>query len=174
MLKSAPSQRRGVRLAGSEALRVVSRLSRTASISAPAGKMKGMEEVMGESYVPDGYSRVVPYLTVEDANRLLDFLTQVFEAEVVDKNDRSDGKLAHAAVRIGDSIIELAEASDRFGAMPGAIHIYGPDVDRTHGLALKHGGETVHEPMEMDYGERASAIKDPMGNHWYIATYRRS
>lgn len=136
--------------------------------------MKGLEEAMSESYVPEGYSRVIPYLTVEDANRLLDFLAQVFEAEVVDKNDRSDGKLAHAAVRIGDSIIELAEASDRFGAMPGAIHIYVPDVDRTHGLALKHGGETVHEPMEMDYGERASAIKDPMGNHWYIATYRRS
>ena len=128
---------------------------------------------MSEPYAPDGYPRVTPYLTVDDAPRLLDFLIQVFDAEVIDKTERSDGKLAHAAVRIGDSIIELAEATDRFGPMPGAIHIYVPDVDRTHGLALKLGGVAVHEPTEMEYGERASAIKDPVGNNWYIATYRR-
>jgi len=136
--------------------------------------MKGLENAMSEPYVPDEYPRVSPYLTVDDAHRLLDFLVQDFDAEVVDRAERSDGKLAHAAVRIGDSIIELAEATDRFGPMPGAIHIYVPDIDRTHGLALEHGGQAVHEPTEMDYGERASAIQDPVGNHWYIATYRRT
>jgi PhnB protein len=128
---------------------------------------------MNKPYVPDGYPRVTPYLTVKDAPRLLDFLVQVFDAELIDKTERSDGKLAHAAVRIGDSIIELAEATDRFGPTPAAIHIYVPDVDRTHSVALKLGGVAVYEPTEMEYGERASAIQDPVGNQWYIATYRR-
>jgi uncharacterized glyoxalase superfamily protein PhnB len=50
---------------------------------------------------------------------------------------------------------------------------YVPDVDQTHRRALENGAQLLHEPMEMDYGERASAVRDPFGNNWYIATYRR-
>jgi uncharacterized glyoxalase superfamily protein PhnB len=128
---------------------------------------------MSETYTPDGFTRVTPYLTVEGAQILLDFLIGVFDAEVVDRTDMPDGKLVHAAVRIGDSVIELSEASEQFGPMPGAVHIYVPDVDETHRRALENGGHVLHEPMEMDYGERASAIKDPVGNNWYIATFHR-
>jgi|SRR5688572_3042204 len=128
---------------------------------------------MIESYIPDGYARVTPFLTVDGAHLLLDFLVQVFNAQIINKTERPDGKLAHAAVRIGDSSIELAEATDQFGAMEGAVHIYVPDVDETHKRALENGGQEIHGPMEMDYGERASAIKDVAGNHWYIATYLR-
>lgn len=128
---------------------------------------------MSESYTPDGYTRVTPYLTVTGAQKLLDFMVRVFDAEVVDRTEQPGGKLAHAAVRIGDSRIELADASEQFGPMPGAIHIYVPDVDQTHRRALEIGGQALHEPMEMDYGERASAIRDVAGNHWYIATYHQ-
>lgn len=129
---------------------------------------------MGESYAPDGFNRAVPYLTIESADEVVDFLIRVFEAEVLDRTARPDGKLAHAAVRIGDSIIELSEATDRFGPMPGAIHIYVPDVDLAHRRALEKGAQVIHEPMEMEYGERASAVRDQAGNHWYIATVNRS
>jgi len=111
---------------------------------------------MSEPYVPDGFTRVTPYLTVNGAQKLLDFLVAVFDARVVDRAEQPDGKLARAAVRIGDSTIELSEAAGKWGPMPGAIHIYVPD-----------------EPMEMDYAERASAVRDPFGNNWYIATHRR-
>jgi uncharacterized glyoxalase superfamily protein PhnB len=77
-------------------------------------------------------------------------------------------------VRIGDSRIELADATDKYGPMPGAIHIYVPDVDVTHRRAIENEGQAVHEPMEMEYGERASAVRDPVGNHWYVGTYRRA
>ena len=127
---------------------------------------------MNESYIPEGYARVTPYLTVEGANKLLDFLVLVFDATIMDKSDRQDGKLAHAAVKIGNSSIELSEATDQFPAMRNALHIYVPDVEETHQLALQNGGEELHGPMEMDYGERASAIIDMAGNHWYIATYK--
>jgi PhnB protein len=128
---------------------------------------------MSESYSPDGYTRVTPYLTVNRAERLLDFLVAVFQAEVIDRTEGPGGIITHAAVRIGDAVIEISEATGRFGPMPGAIHIYVPDVDRAHRLALESGGQALHEPMEMDYGERASAVRDSFGNHWYIATYHR-
>jgi uncharacterized glyoxalase superfamily protein PhnB len=129
---------------------------------------------MSEPYAPDGYTRITPYLTVNGARKLLDFMVAVFDAEVVDRTEGPDGMLAHAALRIGDAHVELADATESFGPMPGAIHIYVPDVDQTHRRALESGGQPLHEPMEMDYGERASAIRDPLGNHWYIATYHRS
>jgi uncharacterized glyoxalase superfamily protein PhnB len=128
---------------------------------------------MSEPYAPDGYPRVTPYLTISGAHIILDFLVAVFGARVIDRTEGPDGKIAHGAVRIGDSTIELAEATDRFGSMPGAIHIYVPDVDHAHKLALENGAEAIHDPMDMEYGERASAVKDTAGNHWYIATYQR-
>lgn len=128
---------------------------------------------MSEPYAPDGFARVTPYLTVKGAQKLLDFLVAVFDAQVVDRTERPDGTLAHATVRIGDSHIELSDATEQWGPMPGAIHIYVPDVDQTHQRALANGAKGLHEPMEMDYGERASAVRDPLGNSWYIATHRR-
>ena len=78
---------------------------------------------MSEPYAPDGYPRVTPHLTLTGAHTILDFLVAVFGARVFDRTERPDGNIAHVAVRIGDSTIELAEATDRFGPMPGAIHI---------------------------------------------------
>jgi uncharacterized glyoxalase superfamily protein PhnB len=127
--------------------------------------------IMSEPYAPDGFTRVTPYLTVDGAKKLLDFLVAVFDAEITDRVEREDGGLRHASVRVGDANIELADATDAFGSMPGAIHIYVPDVDESHRRAVNHGAEVLHDPMDMDYGERASAVKDPMGNNWYIATY---
>lgn len=128
---------------------------------------------MSEPYAPNGFARVTPYLTVKGAQKLVDFLVAVFDARVVDRSARPDGKLVHAAVRIGDSYIELSDATEQWGPMPGALHVYVLDVDQTHQRALANGARALHEPMEMDYGERASAVRDPFGNNWYIATYRR-
>ena len=128
---------------------------------------------MSEPYVPDGFTRVTPYLSVNGAQKLLDFLVAVFDARIVDRNERADGKLSHASVQIGDSHIELSEPTEQWGPTPAAIHIYVPDVDHTHRRALENGAQLLHEPMEMEYGERASAVRDPFGNNWYIATYRR-
>jgi PhnB protein len=128
---------------------------------------------MGEPYAPDGFTRVTPYLTVKEAHKLLDFLVAVFDGRVADRTERPDGTLANAAVRIGDSTIELSEAGKEWAPMPAAIHIYVPDVDLTHRRALENGAKALHEPMEMEYSERASAVRDPFGNNWYIATHHR-
>ena len=111
--------------------------------------------------------------TTADAQFLVDFMVQVFNAQILERTERPDGKVSHAAVRIGDSSLEIAEATERFGPMPGALHIYVPDIDETHRRAIENGAQVLHEPMEMDYGERASAIVDRSGNQWYIATFHR-
>ena len=129
---------------------------------------------MNEAYIPEGYAQVTPFLTVDGANKLLNFLIRVFDAQIMDKTERSDGKLAHATVRIGNSTIELAEATDQFDAMKSAVHIFVPNVDEIHQRAIQNGGQELHGPMEMEYGERASAIQDMAGNHWYIATHQGS
>ena len=128
---------------------------------------------MNEDYTPIGFNQVSPYLRVTDAHILVDFMVQVFNAQILERTERPDGKVSHAAVRIGDSSLEIAEATERFGAMPGALHIYVPDIDETHRRAIENGAQALHEPMEMDYGERASAVVDISGNHWYIATFYR-
>lgn len=78
---------------------------------------------MSEPYVPDGFTRVTPYLSVSGAQKLLDFLVAVFDARIVDRNERRDGKLSHASVQIGDSHIELSDPTEQWGHTPAAIHI---------------------------------------------------
>ncbi len=125
------------------------------------------------NYMPDGYTEVTPYLTVVDAHKLLHYLVAVFDAQMIRKVEESDGRLKHAAVKLGSAHIEMSEASEEYPPTPAAMHIYVPDVDATHGRAIEHGGEVIFEPMDMDYGERSSAVKDPFGNNWYIATWKR-
>lgn len=121
-------------------------------------------------FIPDGFHTVTPYLTVEGADRLLAFLKAAFDAEEVLCMKRSDGTINHAAVRIGDSMIELADAKADWAPMPGAIHLYVQDADATYQRSLQAGATSLQEPADMYYGERGAAVKDPVGNHWYIAT----
>jgi PhnB protein len=128
---------------------------------------------MNEPYVPDGYSRLCPYLTVIDAARLIDFIVAVFGASVEGRHERPDGKIMHAALRIGDSQVEISDPSEQWGPTPSAIHIYVPDVDVVYRRALEHGARSLMAPTDMDYGERGCAVRDAHGNNWYIATYLR-
>lgn len=124
-------------------------------------------------YMPEGYTEVTPYLTVKDAHNLLHFLVTVFDAQLVRKVEEIDGKLKHAAVKIGSAHVEMAEASDEWKPTPAALHIYVPDVDETHRKAMEAGATVILAPQQMDYGERSSAVVDPFGNHWYIATFNK-
>lgn len=125
----------------------------------------------GRQFTPDGYHTVTPYLTIQGAGRLIDFVRQAFGAEEIERMQRPDGTIAHAAVRIGDSIVEMAEARGEWPAMPGALHLYVPDVDATYRRALQLGATSLHEPKDMEYGERGAGLRDLAGNNWYIATY---
>ncbi|MGV0029027.1 VOC family protein [Phormidesmis priestleyi] len=126
---------------------------------------------MTVQFIPDGFHTVTPYLTVQGANQLLEFVKTAFDAEEVLCMKQPDGMIGRAAVRIGDSLVELAEAKADWAPMPGAIHLYVSDTDAVYQRALQAGATSLQAPQDMYYGERGAAVKDPVGNHWYIATH---
>ncbi len=127
---------------------------------------------MTGKHLPDGFHTITPYLTVEGADALLTFLKEAFDAQ--ERECHRDGaRIVHAAVRIGDSIVELADANPQWPPTPAALHMYVLDCDAVHARAVKAGATVLHEPMDQPYGERSSAVRDPAGNNWYIATFKR-
>lgn len=121
--------------------------------------------------IPNGYHTVTPYLTVAGAERLIDFLGRVFEAQETERVMRADGKVAHADVRIGESTIMLADSSSEWKPMPGAIYVYVDDTDATYQRALQAGGSSLMEPADQFHGDRMAGVRDPFGNVWWIVTH---
>lgn len=123
--------------------------------------------------IPDGYHAVTPYLTVRGAAKVIEFLKQAFGAELeYEPIKRPDGAIMHAAVKIADSRVMIADESEYAKAAPSALYLYVPNVDTTYQQAVKAGGESVMEPMDMFYGDRGGCVKDPSGNQWNIATHK--
>jgi PhnB protein len=124
-------------------------------------------------HIPDGYHTVTPYLTVRGAPKVIEFLKQAFGAELSHEPiKRPDGSIMHAQVKIGDSRVMIAEESDMAKATPSALYLYVPNVDAVFQQAVKAGGKTMTEPMDMFYGDRSGGVKDPSGNSWFIATHK--
>jgi PhnB protein len=126
---------------------------------------------MAAKPIPEGHHTVTPYLTVRDAQKVIDFLKQAFGAELTYQPlNRPDGGIMHAEVRIGDSPVMIAEESDMAKATPSSLYLYFPDVDRVYQRAVNAGGKSIMEPSDMFYGDRSGGVKDPSGNSWFIAT----
>jgi PhnB protein len=120
--------------------------------------------------IPEGYHTVTPYLVVNDADDLLAFVKAAFGAEETVRMDGPDGKIAHAECRIGDSIVMIGNAPTADEAMPATIYLYLDDTDAAYRSALDAGGESLEEPADQFYGDRRAAVRDKVGNHWFIAT----
>jgi len=122
--------------------------------------------------IPDGYHTVTPYLIVEGASRLIDFAKQVFGAEETFRMPGPGGGVMHAEIRIGDSMVMLADASGAENPpMPAMIHLYVPDVDAAYKRAIGAGASSVREPQDQFYGDRSAGVIDALGNRWWIATH---
>lgn len=119
--------------------------------------------------VPQGQPAVSPYLTVRDARRLLDFLESTFGGRVTELL-APGGNIAHAQVRIGDSVVMVGGATAESVPSPAVLYVYVPDVDATYRSALQNGGTSVREPADQFYGDRSGAVKDPCGNTWWMAS----
>ncbi len=102
---------------------------------------------------------------------MIDFLKQVFNAEEKERFTGPDGRVAHAEVKIGDSIIMLSDATAEFPAIPSMLNIYTEDTDVAYNRALKAGATSLREPSNQFYGDRTGGVKDASGNQWWIATH---
>lgn len=124
--------------------------------------------------LPEGYHNVNPYIVVDDAERLIAFLVGVFGGrEQGSREVQPDGRIGHADVRIGDSLVMVSDASEAFPARPGVLFTYVDDVDATHGAALEAGATSILEPSDQPWGDRVGGFHDPFDNRWWVATHLR-
>jgi PhnB protein len=123
--------------------------------------------------IPRGFKTVTPYLVAADGGALFDFVKLVFDAEEIERVTGPAGGL-HGEARIGDTMLMMG------GGVPGrefagklmkaALHVYVQDTDATYSKAIGAGAISIQPPRDQPYGERGGSVKDPFGNHWYIAT----
>lgn len=118
---------------------------------------------------------MMPYITVENASALLQFMKKVFHAEEAYKAMRDDKKdvIMHAEVKIGSSTIMLAEAPEQSKICPAGLFIYVENADETYQKAVKEGAASVQIPADQPYG-RSCGVKDPFGNIWWITSVPES
>lgn len=121
--------------------------------------------------IPKGYHSITPSLTQADAGQVIDFCKKAFGAKLRTKMAAPDGKVMHAELEIGDSVIMLTDAV-REPAQPAALFLYVDDVDKTFAKAVKAGASVLMPVQDMFWGDRFGRLVDPAGNKWGIATHR--
>jgi PhnB protein len=123
--------------------------------------------------IPEGYHTVTPYLLVQGAEKLITFMKNAFDAKETKRYSMPDGSIGHAEVRIGDSVIMVADAQgDEYKPMAAGIHLYVEDCDVTYKRAIGAGATSVREPQDQFYGDRSAGVNDQFGNKWWIATHK--
>lgn len=120
--------------------------------------------------VPEGYETVIPYLVVDQAADVVDFLTRAFDAQTIMALRRSDGTVGHTELTVGRSTVMLSDATAEWAAMPARVFLYVDDVDARFALAIRSGGAPVMEPADTDHGDRMACVVDAGGNEWWIAS----
>jgi PhnB protein len=133
--------------------------------------LKSKEYIMKAKPVPQGFHTVTPYLVVQGADKVIEFIKKAFNGEERYRMKNPDGSIMHAEVKIGDSIVMLSDATEHQKAMPATLHLYIEDIDATYQRALKAGGISTMEPADQFYGDRSGGVKDSAGNNWWIATH---
>jgi PhnB protein len=130
--------------------------------------------------IPAGHHTVTPYLAIRNAAKALEFYKTAFGATETYKLLMPDGRLGHAEVRLGDSVIMLSDefpefggkAPDTLGGSPVSIHLYVEDVDAFVARALAAGARERKPVMDQFYGDRSGQLEDPFGHLWWVATHK--
>jgi len=133
--------------------------------------------------IPDGFNSVTPYLIISDgrASEALDFYARAFGTQEIMRMPRPEGGVMHAEIRLGNSVIMLADEAPKmeafgpsyYGGSPISLHVYIPDVDATTKQAEAAGAKVIRPVADQFYGDRTSGLKDPFGHRWYLATHVR-
>jgi PhnB protein len=110
--------------------------------------------------IPADFHTVTPYLAVPDAQALVDFVVKVFDAKEREVIRQPDGRIRHAEVQIGDSIIMLGSTSSTFGTATATLYVYVDDADARYQKALDAGATSISKPADQFYGDRHAGVKD--------------
>jgi PhnB protein len=129
--------------------------------------------------IPDGYPRVSPYLSVDGASSAIEFYTEVFGATERVRMPDPDGRIGHAELQVGDSVVMLADeypelgiqSPKSVGGTPVTISVYVENVDEVFDRAIKAGATSVRDVKDEFYGDRSGQFVDPFGHRWSVATH---
>jgi uncharacterized glyoxalase superfamily protein PhnB len=130
--------------------------------------------------IPEGFHSVTPSLVVRDAPRAIEFYKRAFGAQELVRMPGPDGKIMHAEIKIGDSIIFLGEENPQMaikspqtlGGASGTLNIYVQNVDETFKQAVSAGGRETMPVADQFWGDRYGTLVDPFGYTWGIATHK--
>jgi PhnB protein len=134
---------------------------------------------MAAKPVPEGYHNVTPYLVIDGAAKAIEFYTNAFGATELFRMEMSGGKLAHAEIKIGDSVVMLADAHPErgyksvqaYGGSAIGLMIYLPGVDEVFKRAVAAGAIVKEDVNDKFYGDRSGTVQDPFGIFWTVATH---
>lgn len=121
--------------------------------------------------VPEGYRTYTPYFVVEGASDFIEFLKNAFAGQELFRFPAPGGKIGHAEVRVGDSMLMLADSSPEYPPARMVSYLYVPDVDATYKKAVAAGGQSKREPANQFYGDRVATVADRWGNTWSVGTH---
>jgi PhnB protein len=134
---------------------------------------------MAVKAIPDGYHSATPYLIVKGAAQAIDFYKHSFGATELFRMADAEGRVGHAEIRIGDSVIMLADENlsrgyrspRSLGGSPVSIMLYLEYVDDVFARAVKAGAKAQRAVANQFYGDRSGTLEDPFGHVWTIATH---
>ena len=129
--------------------------------------------------IPEGYPRVTPYLIVDGASAAIDFYKSVLGATERMRMGGSEGKVGHAELEIGDSVVMLADEHPEMdargpksvGGTPVTLHVYVEDADGVFERAIEAGAKALRPVEDQFYGDRLGSFEDPFGHQWNVATH---
>jgi PhnB protein len=135
--------------------------------------------------IPDGYHTVTPYLVLDDCAKAIEFYKKAFGAEESLRMPGPGGKIPHAEIRVGDSVIMMSDEMPPMPGQPGtyrspktaglstaALFMYVKDTDASFDRAVKAGCTVRQKPIDMFWGDRFGQVIDPFGHSWSMATHK--
>jgi uncharacterized glyoxalase superfamily protein PhnB len=135
---------------------------------------------MAVKAIPDGYQTLTPYLVCKNAGDAIAFYSKVLGASEMFRMPGPDGRIMHAEMKVGSSILMLSDENPERGALspqtiggtPVSIFIYTDDVDALFSRAVAAGATALAPPADMFWGDRFAQIADPYGHSWALATHK--
>lgn len=129
--------------------------------------------------IPEGYQNVTPYLFVKSAASAIDFYKNAFGATEIVRLAGPNGRIVHAEIKIGDSIVMLADENPQTGMMSPqtiggfsvGLHVYVENVDAVIQKAVASGAKPLRPVKDQFYGDRSGSFLDPFGHMWTVATH---
>ena len=134
---------------------------------------------MATQPIPEGYHTATPYLAVDDAAEAIEYYTKAFDAKERVRMETPDGKIGHAELEIGDSLVMLSDPFPQSSTRPPkelggtsvSVFLYVEDVDAFVKQAVDAGATVTMEVADQFWGDRFGSVMDPFGHLWSIATH---